>query len=312
MNCPQCGAENPDSAKFCSKCGATLAVPAPEPVTPPPPPPVTECPACKAPRKDDAKFCGACGHRFEEAAALAEASTVPGAAGNPLPESPKESAAVPVPADAPKGNNTMIVIIIVVLLAIIAAAGGGWYMWNKGKSAPSPQTTATQPGVEGQQPGQPGMPQVDANGMPIKQPGAEGGQPGQPTQPGMPQVDANGMPISQPGQTPVQPGAAAQPAQQQPVAAGQRQVAQPSQDVMPEPMPQEARKRRAQSEAGVQPQRKVRAGGSIDQQYEQRAAAECPSGGGGFFCREKIRYQLCNGRWSENPPPGQVMCRKAN
>jgi hypothetical protein len=32
MFCPQCGEENPDNAKFCSKCGAALkAAPAPAP-----------------------------------------------------------------------------------------------------------------------------------------------------------------------------------------------------------------------------------------------------------------------------------------
>lgn len=37
--CPTCGTENPDTAKFCSECGARLK-PA-EPVAPPPPPPTT-------------------------------------------------------------------------------------------------------------------------------------------------------------------------------------------------------------------------------------------------------------------------------
>jgi hypothetical protein len=304
MNCPKCGAENSDGAKFCSKCGQSLAVAIPEPVSAPPP--VATCPSCKTPKKEGAIFCGSCGQGFEATPAAA----------------------------TKKGSNTAIIVIIIALIAIIGAAGTGWYMWDKSKSAPGASTAASAP--QGT-PGQPGMPQVDANGMPIPQTGTPGqagadGQqpatPGQPgavgQQPGMPQVDANGMPIPQAGTqgqagadsqqpgVPSQPGAVGQQPMTQGQTAGPQQGASgQQQDVMPEPMPQEARKRRAAGE-NPSPRRNVRAGGSIDDQYNQRAASECPSGGSGFFCREKLRYQLCNGRWSPTPPPGQTQCQKAN
>ncbi len=275
MNCPKCGAENPDGAKFCSKCGQNLVVAA-------------------------------------EAAPVSAAPAVPVSAGT-----------------APKGSNALIIVIIILLIAVIGAAGAGWYLWSKNQSAPGASSSASvPPGAAGQ----PGSPQVDANGMPIPQSGVQG-QAGTGQQPGMPQVDANGMPIpqsgtqgqagangqqpgmqgGQPGADGQQPGASGQQPQgaygQQGVGGQQSQDAYGQQDVMPEPMPQEARKRRAAGE-NPSPRRGVHSPGTIDEQFNRRAAVECPSGGNGFFCRQKLRYQLCDGRWSASPPPGQSMCQK--
>lgn len=52
--------------------------------------------------------------------------------------------------------------------------------------------------------------------------------------------------------------------------------------------------------------------GSIDQLYEQRAAAECAKGLTGLLCREILHNKLCSGRWSANPPPGQSRCLRAD
>ena len=285
MNCPKCGAEYSEGAKFCSKCGESLAVLISEPV-PNVATPVVDTPV--------------------------------------VPETPKE-AAIPAQAntaDAPKANNTMIIVLIIALVAIIGAAGTGWYMWNKDGSAPAapssvsaPQKAAGQPAADGGMPAQPstpaqpaGMPQVDENGMPIKQPGAAG------------QPDVGAALGQQPGAPAPQPGVDVQqpPMQEQPGAKvpqsgmqGQPRTNAQQQDVMPQPMPQEARKRRAAGDNPA-PRRNVRMEGSIDDQYHQRAASECPAGGSGFFCREKVRYQLCKNRWSASPPPGQSMCQKSN
>jgi hypothetical protein len=48
---------------------------------------------------------------------------------------------------------------------------------------------------------------------------------------------------------------------------------------------------------------------TIDDVLNARVAAECESGFSGLFCREKIRFSVCDGKWSENPPPGQTACR---
>lgn len=278
MNCPKCSAEYSEGAKFCSKCGESLAVPTPEPVP---------------------------------------AAAMPVAVTPVVPDGPKD-ATPPAQAgvgDAPKGNNTVIIVLIVALVAIIGAAGTGWYMWNKGKSDPATPSSAPlgapgQPGADGVQPGMPGMQgQSGASGAPAQQPG-------------MPQVDEYGMPIKQSGTAgqsdagagssqqsvaPAQPGAEVQ----QPPMPVQPSAKVPQQDVMPEPMPQEARKRRAVVE-NPSLRRNARMGGSIDEQYNQRAASECPAGGSGFFCREKVRYQLCNNRWSASPQPGHSICQKTN
>lgn len=47
---------------------------------------------------------------------------------------------------------------------------------------------------------------------------------------------------------------------------------------------------------------------SIDQLYEERAAAECAKGLSGLVCREILHNKLCSGRWSANPPAGQSRC----
>ncbi|MBI4814055.1 MAG: zinc ribbon domain-containing protein [Methanobacterium sp.] len=84
-NCPECQTPNPDSAKFCVGCGASLskeitpttgestATPVEIPVTTPVSTPETApaedyklCPSCNQKNKLDAKFCIICGHKFEE------------------------------------------------------------------------------------------------------------------------------------------------------------------------------------------------------------------------------------------------------
>jgi hypothetical protein len=54
--CPKCAAENRESAKFCSECGAALAL---------------RCPACGVAHRAGQKFCDECG------TALAAASAAP-------------------------------------------------------------------------------------------------------------------------------------------------------------------------------------------------------------------------------------------
>ncbi len=55
MHCSACGAANPDGARFCGGCGASLA------------PPQT-CPRCNAPARPEQRFCHACGAGLAERA----------------------------------------------------------------------------------------------------------------------------------------------------------------------------------------------------------------------------------------------------
>lgn len=289
MNCPQCNAENPDGAKFCSKCGQSMAVP--ELVQPPP---VTNCPACQAPKADEAKFCGGCGYGFDAGAASA-AST------DPAPESSAAriepvadiSATQPEPtvvvsaAEEPKKNNNLMIIVVVAVIAIIGVIASGWYLWSSPKAPDTSSASSTskvqlgQPGADGLKPlpteqqGQPGQP--GANGQP---PQASGQQPGT-----EPELDAYGNPVKPEGAAPV------------PKENGQavKKKSDQRRDLTPRYSEQPAAPRRI----------------SIDEQHRQRVAVECPTGPSGLFCREKVRYRLCKNHWSASPPPGQSICQRA-
>ena len=60
MRCPRCQAENRQGRRFCSKCGASLALP---------------CPSCGFSNQPDDEFCGGCGASFQ--AASPSAPTAP-------------------------------------------------------------------------------------------------------------------------------------------------------------------------------------------------------------------------------------------
>ncbi len=64
MNCPSCGHENPERAKFCLECGHRLAA---------------ACPQCGTELPAGAKFCLECGHRLTAAEVTPETPAVPGA-----------------------------------------------------------------------------------------------------------------------------------------------------------------------------------------------------------------------------------------
>jgi len=72
--CPHCGNTLRSGAKFCGRCGRTIASPAQ--VAPPPASPTQEgepttyCPHCGRPVRPGARFCGGCGQRFGQAAII--------------------------------------------------------------------------------------------------------------------------------------------------------------------------------------------------------------------------------------------------
>ena len=66
IKCPYCGAENPDDAKFCWKCGKPLKAKKQENIKKEEPSSQPEqhfikCPYCGADNPEDAKFCWKCG-----------------------------------------------------------------------------------------------------------------------------------------------------------------------------------------------------------------------------------------------------------
>lgn len=46
---------------------------------------------------------------------------------------------------------------------------------------------------------------------------------------------------------------------------------------------------------------------SVDETYRDKSQA-CDSSVGSFFCKERLRYQLCANRWSGDPKPGEKIC----
>lgn len=50
---------------------------------------------------------------------------------------------------------------------------------------------------------------------------------------------------------------------------------------------------------------------TIDQQLDEQVAAQCPKGIPGLLCKEKLRFSLCSGKWSGNPPPGETACKSS-
>lgn len=53
--CPQCGAKNALTVKFCNNCGSNLAAAAP---------PSGLCPSCGTDNPPGTKFCGNCGTKL--------------------------------------------------------------------------------------------------------------------------------------------------------------------------------------------------------------------------------------------------------
>jgi rRNA maturation endonuclease Nob1 len=49
MKCPKCQTENPETKKFCRKCGAKL---------------LRDCPQCESEVLPEDTFCGECGHQL--------------------------------------------------------------------------------------------------------------------------------------------------------------------------------------------------------------------------------------------------------
>src|SRR5437764_1356110 len=82
MRCPSCGTDNRAGRKFCSSCGAALAL---------------VCPSCGSPNEQGERFCGECGAPLEsqDAPAAAQAVTARGAVPpDPGPEEERRVATI--------------------------------------------------------------------------------------------------------------------------------------------------------------------------------------------------------------------------
>jgi phage FluMu protein Com len=48
---------------------------------------------------------------------------------------------------------------------------------------------------------------------------------------------------------------------------------------------------------------------AIDELYRQRAAERCAEGLHGLMCRQTLRFELCNGKWTQDAQSGMEICR---
>ncbi|MBS0543053.1 MAG: zinc ribbon domain-containing protein [Proteobacteria bacterium] len=55
--------------------------------------------------------------------------------------------------------------------------------------------------------------------------------------------------------------------------------------------------------------RRTAAPTAVDELYRRRAAERCAEGVFGLMCREALRFELCEGKWSREARPGMTTCR---
>ncbi|HEX3509456.1 MAG TPA: adenylate/guanylate cyclase domain-containing protein [Solirubrobacteraceae bacterium] len=98
MNCPACGSEAAEGAKFCVECGAALLL---------------QCPACSAPHAPGQKFCAECGARLD----------APGAGSEP-PAGEPEQAEASLPDDVTSPEMRLVSVLFVDLVGFTTLSEG--------------------------------------------------------------------------------------------------------------------------------------------------------------------------------------------
>lgn len=327
ISCPVCQKENRDQAKFCVHCGENFASYHP-------------CPSCHALSRSS-KFCTACGQKMEAPAPQATAGEamlpvpaaqallatapepplapasipvpvpVPETVFEPAPEVAPESQPEPVPESEPapksapvsspvpareeKGSasnpngtgakSTPNLLVSGVLVAALLAGGAYWFV-SKDK-ATDPDLVATTPSQ---------APVVQVAPSPA------------------PQAAASAAPTEEPAPVPVAVPVtppADQPKAEVPPAKLAVVKKKPAEKKTPESLPVTPVQSAFEAppvkvDTPLPPKQIAR---TLDETLNARVAAECAKGFSGLLCREKIRFSVCDGKWSESPPPGQTACK---
>ena len=225
----------------------------------------------------------------------------PNAAENNSAERPKP----PVPGGGFKAAYALIAIALVIV-------GGGiyWWMANTTKTEiPQPAATPVSPSV---------MPAVVA---PLTPASAPTESPSAPVAP----VAHLPEPVSAPAQAPVATATPAAPPAVKAVPVAPVKPKEPKQEPQKMPasssQPDSTEKGKGVTHApAVSPKVAVPAettkreapAKTVDELYNERITAECSQGFfPGFACREKIRWEVCQGKWSPDSLPGQTTCNGA-
>ena len=346
ISCPVCHQDNRDNAKFCAHCGENFAAYTPCPSCHALSKSTKFCTSCgqkmeaavqvpvadeKIPALSD----------VASVSPAAEAATLPERVAQALERAPtplpdkvatplaSEPTTAPVPADAAHepllerspepeakmknltGNaeggtpqSNLKLIISGALGAVLLVVGGYWFVTQKKTAEPSLATTTSAPSSAAPTPSV-AVPQLAVSEPPKAESEA-------------PPAIANPTTIAEPTLTqPVVTAPAPAPAStvkpnvvvppMKTAAVKKKSAESPAHDVVKtEPLKSVAAAPPVVAEPPPPPKPVVR---SIDEQFSSRAAAECAKDFTWLICREKIRFSVCDGKWSENPPAGQSICK---
>lgn len=333
VKCPTCKVENKDGAKFCKECGCSFSS-------------LITCPSCSALIKPG-KFCASCGHSFvtpapkadevsapevtvpkpQEQTATTPMQASPVAVVEPVPPpAPKKDApssvvqpdqppvaqvpkamptskddssgtktSTPSAAQPPRKANFKVTYALIPLAIVVALGGAYWWKSNHAETATAPAPAAI-PAPVAAAPAVPPVAPIAPEPTPAPPPAPE-------PVPAAKAAPVVSTPKQEPAKLPattVKPVTAEKsPIAEKPVAAPRPQMQVPS-----------------TAPAAVSAQPKAEAPKpavptkTLDEAYNERITAECLQGFfPGMACREKVRWQMCEGKWSPDALPGQTTCK---
>lgn len=337
VNCPACKADNKSGAKFCLSCGLSFA----DTIT---------CPSCNALNKPG-KFCASCGHSCIAQLPKADEKPVPMAIVPKSLEVPHSGSdqrvtspvapefvqpPAPVPRQEPKvstvktepavgkevavstfsqvpAKTTVKLVYALIPVLIVALAGAYWWKSNHVEIASVPAVEAPKLVA----------PTIEVTPSPTVAPPVPAALPASAEQSPLPSPEPVPIPEVKSATVIVVPkpeinqlpskstATTAKPivrdrglTTEKPVASRTQQKAPDAAPalVIEQPQPQ-------QKPQTPRPMAPVK---TLDETYNQRISDTCPQGFlPGVACREKIRWELCDGKWSANPPAGQDTCKGA-
>lgn len=347
LTCPTCKADNKDGAKFCKECGGSFAnlIPCPScnalikpgkfcascghsfvaaaPKSEAPTSPVVEAPQVERPpaviQPQPSVIAAIAPETLPTIAApIADPTPTtarPAPAPPQTPTAPAASSSSPSVGESsppmgvlsanqqPNKTNAKVAYALIPLALVLAL--GGFYWWkstqteNPTAAAPAAASTpaAVTPEVAAPPPPEPVAPQppavtTDPTPAPAMAPAPapQKQEPEKQAPAKLPNVAVKPAPPEK------------RPAAEKPVAA-RPQVQAPA--APPAPVVEKQQPK-------TEPPKPAAPAKTLDEAYNDRITAECAQGFfPGMACREKIRWQMCDGKWSPDALPGQATCKGA-
>lgn len=342
IKCPGCAVENKEGAKFCKGCGTSFAslvtCPACSALVKPgkfcpscghnfsaPPPQVEEKPSAEVIEASDTNAKEPTVAVPTEAIVIdfdvAQVPPPPPISVVPAAEVkvPAQPEAVAMPVDKREPNEAKVSAVVsgqevrktnlkvayaLIPLAIVIAGGGYWWKFNSAPTAtPAPETPTSSVGIQ--------APAVALPSTPVPPSASEAAPtpaPGPTAAPVNASVAkaASAAPIlaKEPPIAPVKVPVAKQESAKVPATSAKPDVAAKNSGVVNTPTAS------AQSAAKVEAAKSAAPAKTLDVLYQDRITAECPQGFfPGLACREEVRWQMCEGKWSPDAIAGQTTCK---